>query len=399
MEPKLTIELVPRKAWGRNLRTLLSRDQWDVLRRATYKSAKYRCEVCGGVGPEHPVECHEVWCYDDVHFIQYLVRLVALCPSCHEVKHFGFAKLKENGDRALSHLSLVNSWSKKQSQDYVRDQFKIWSERSTHEWTLDLAFLDIMGIRYRIETTLWRKVYTFLKQLPRVFVSGKSIQPSPIRFLKSVERDRDHNNANTVIVVDFETTSLQPGEDGRIIEIGAVRLENGRICGEFSCLVNPGIPIPSDITNLTGITKRMLRRDGMDPTRAMQEFHRFSKGFDLVAHSASFDKKFLEYEMALAGEKPIWSFTCSMLVSRRVYPDERHHTLAALSEMLGIRGEEVFHRALNDARVTTRLWLAILRDFGRQYEIETLPFPLIDNLERIPKRKVGLMVSRWRKQQ
>lgn len=86
---KLTIELVPSTSWFSNLRSLLSSEEWDKIRRGCYKNANYKCEICSGVGPKHPVECHETWEYDEKQGIQKLIGLIALCPSCHEVKHVG----------------------------------------------------------------------------------------------------------------------------------------------------------------------------------------------------------------------------------------------------------------------------------------------------------------------
>ena len=58
---KLTIELVPQTAWYSNVRSNVTKSEWDVLRKACYKAAGYKCEVCSGKGPKHPVECHEMW--------------------------------------------------------------------------------------------------------------------------------------------------------------------------------------------------------------------------------------------------------------------------------------------------------------------------------------------------
>lgn len=62
---KLSVELVPSTSWFKNLRSMLAPEEWDRLRRKTYREADYRCEICDGQGPDHPVECHEIWHYDD----------------------------------------------------------------------------------------------------------------------------------------------------------------------------------------------------------------------------------------------------------------------------------------------------------------------------------------------
>jgi hypothetical protein len=140
--PKLTIELVPATQWGDNLRSHLAPSQWDNLRRACYTRADNKCECCGGVGKKHPVECHEIWDYNDSARIQTLIGLVSLCPACHQVKHIGRALATGNGARAMTHLMSVNKWPEELAEAYVVRQFEIHDLRSRFEWTIDLAWLE-----------------------------------------------------------------------------------------------------------------------------------------------------------------------------------------------------------------------------------------------------------------
>lgn len=145
-QPLLTIELVPESCWYSNVRSQVSQREWDKLRKATYQAANYCCEICGGKGTKHPVECHEVWHYDDEQRIQKLARMIALCPACHEVKHMGLANVRGRSEMACEHLAKVNGWSIQQTNDYVRQCFQVWQERSQHEWTLDISYLEEFGI-------------------------------------------------------------------------------------------------------------------------------------------------------------------------------------------------------------------------------------------------------------
>lgn len=138
---KLTIELVPQTTWGDNLRSRLPPGKWDQLRKASYAAAGFRCEVCSGVGKTHPVECHEIWEYDDEKHVQYLLGLTSLCPTCHEVKHFGRARVIGRERQALEHLMGVNGWSREVALAHVDAAFKTWRERSKYSWTLDLSKL------------------------------------------------------------------------------------------------------------------------------------------------------------------------------------------------------------------------------------------------------------------
>ena len=142
----LTIELVPETCWFSNLRAELSKNQWDFLRKQIYAEAYHTCEICGGVGPQHPVECHEIWEYNDKKLIQKLVGMIALCPDCHMVKHIGLASLRGKGEEAIAHFMKVNKITRKQADKHIQKAFKTWQKRSTKEWTLDILILEDYGI-------------------------------------------------------------------------------------------------------------------------------------------------------------------------------------------------------------------------------------------------------------
>lgn len=137
----LTIDLVPSSSWYDNLRSRLPKAEWDRLRKAAYAAAGHKCEVCGGKGRRWPVEAHEIWEYDEATRVQRLAGLVALCPSCHEVKHFGRAQSVGRGDDALDHLMRVNRWTEKQAWAHIEESFAVWERRSSVQWTLDLSWI------------------------------------------------------------------------------------------------------------------------------------------------------------------------------------------------------------------------------------------------------------------
>jgi len=139
----LTIELVPRTSFYKNLRSELPKELWDKLRKKTYRNANYRCEICEGVGETHPVEAHEIWGYDDRNHIQKLKGLVALCPMCHKVKHIGLTIIQGRFDEAELHLETVNNWTRKQTIDYINEQFAIWKKRSQYVWDIDISWLNL----------------------------------------------------------------------------------------------------------------------------------------------------------------------------------------------------------------------------------------------------------------
>jgi hypothetical protein len=144
--PRLTIELVPSTCWFTNVRDQVSREDWDRIRSQVYERAGHHCEVCGGRGSKHPVECHEVWEYEEAERVQRLVRMIALCPACHEVKHIGLAGIKGRGEIAAAHLAEVNHWTAQVTARYIDQAFAVWRERSDRTWSLDVSALAAYGI-------------------------------------------------------------------------------------------------------------------------------------------------------------------------------------------------------------------------------------------------------------
>lgn len=149
LNPRLSIELVPQTAHYQNIRSALPAQTWDNLRKACYNEAEYRCEICQGRGPEHPVEAHEKWEY--IHRgtpaagWQKLTAIQALCPDCHEVKHIGLAQLRGRLQPALAHLAHVNGWSETEAVQYTKTAFEVWAKRSREAWGLDIQILKDQG--------------------------------------------------------------------------------------------------------------------------------------------------------------------------------------------------------------------------------------------------------------
>lgn len=144
MSDPLIAELIPSSTWGWNLRSLLTEKGWDTLRVETYKQANYLCEVCGGKGPKHPVECHERWVYNDQRRIQKLVGLEALCPRCHEVRHLGRAFSLGRGHLVLEQLMKVNAWTLDEATRHVEEAYKVWERRNKLVWKLDVSWLETL---------------------------------------------------------------------------------------------------------------------------------------------------------------------------------------------------------------------------------------------------------------
>ena len=151
----LELDLIPSTCWFSNLRSELPKVEWDRLRRTQCQQGGYRCEICGGRGSRHPVECHEIWSYltqpvfesnIGTRSVQYLEGLIALCPSCHEVKHFGLAVARGRKDQATNHFRRVNGLSESEATTLLAKEFAIWEQRSQNHWDLDIEWLADKGI-------------------------------------------------------------------------------------------------------------------------------------------------------------------------------------------------------------------------------------------------------------
>jgi len=196
-----------------------------------------------------------------------------------------------------------------------------------------------------------------------------------------------HGRADTVVVLDFETTGLSPDRGDRAIEIGAVRLEGGRIRDRFQCLMNPGRRISPFIEHYTGISNAMLQT-APPCEEAMAACRDFIGDFDMVAHNAAFDQRFLDAELQRIARPRRGTFACSMLAARRLYPAAPNHKLGTLVEYRRLPHSGTFHRALADAEMTAHLWLGMLDDLAARYHLERVPFALMHDLTRLPKAAV-----------
>lgn len=139
-------ELIPSTSWFENARQHFAGD-WGRLKRDCYQQAGRRCEICHGRGPEHPVEAHEVWAYDENRRVQTLERLWALCPACHRVKHAGlWGVVRQRWDLVVPHLQAVNGIEQDEAHALLHAHFQIHERRSSHPWVTDMSVLQTMGV-------------------------------------------------------------------------------------------------------------------------------------------------------------------------------------------------------------------------------------------------------------
>ena len=179
-----------------------------------------------------------------------------------------------------------------------------------------------------------------------------------------------------VAVIDFETTGLSPAMGDRATEIAAVILEDGKVVDRYQSLMNAGRRIPAFIENLTGISDAMVRTA---PTAAtvMREVADFVGAYPLVAHNASFDCKFWDAELERIGRSRRQEFACSLLLSRRVYPQAPSHKLSALVEFADLPVAGRYHRALADAEMAASLLIRLEGELRSRFNVGDVSHALL----------------------
>jgi DNA polymerase-3 subunit epsilon len=123
--------------------------------------------------------------------------------------------------------------------------------------------------------------------------------------------------------------------------------------------------------------------------KVMRDFARFIGDRPLVAHNASFDRRFLDAEFRRIGARRSQEFGCSMLTARRIYPEAPNHKLETLVRYKGLHTEGIFHRALADAEMTALLWVKMIEDLCENYDLETVSFALMCGLMKVSKTRVA----------
>lgn len=160
------------------------------------------------------------------------------------------------------------------------------------------------------------------------------------------------------VIVDLETTGVNAKSD-RITEIAIIDITGGRL-DEWSTLINPGVPISSFITSLTGIDDKKVKKAPSFTSIADEVLARLG-GKTVIAHNAPFDYGFLREEFGRAGIKYEAETFCTLKISRRLYPQYSQHNLDSIIARHRIVLESR-HRALDDARAVYLFLKAIQKD-------------------------------------
>lgn len=145
----LFVDPVPESCWFTNVRTCVSQQDWERLRRMITRRAGHRCEICGRPEDREQrrwLEAHERWAYDDTFGVQSLRRLICLCSDCHLTTHMGYANVTGRAEQAIAHLRAVTGMTADQADQHVNAAGRLWLARSDRRWALDLSMLTDAGV-------------------------------------------------------------------------------------------------------------------------------------------------------------------------------------------------------------------------------------------------------------
>lgn len=184
-----------------------------------------------------------------------------------------------------------------------------------------------------------------------------------------------------IAVIDFETTGISTSMGDRATEVAIVITEHGRVVDRYQSLMNAGVRLSAFITQFTGITNAMVEAAPPAET-VMREAARFVGDVPMVAHNASFDRRFWMAELARAGVDAPHPFACTVLLSRRLYPEAPSHKLGSLVDFFRLPRTGQAHRALADAEMAAELLGRIQHDLRARHGVGAPDHAFLMGLQR-----------------
>lgn len=212
---------------------------------------------------------------------------------------------------------------------------------------------------------------------------------------KLIQRSKGQSLDDTYVVFDIETTGLNP-KFCKIIEIGAVKIQNGEVTDTFSRFINPEMPIPYNITQLTSITDEMVMKEPGIET-VLPQFLDFVGDSVLVAHNAAFDTGFISKNAKDLGLVYDSTVVDTMTLAMILCPELGKFTLDRICKHLGIKLEN-HHRAVDDAAATAEMFqyfLTLLKEKGiaNLDELNTFGEATEESIKKL-KRYHGIILAK-----
>ena len=210
-----------------------------------------------------------------------------------------------------------------------------------------------------------------------------------------VVNSRNQSLRDSYVVFDLETTGFSPVAN-RIIEIGAVKVADGKITEKFSTFVNPQVPIPYRIEELTGINDNMVL-DAPTIETILPEFLKFCEGCVMVAHNASFDMSFIEENCRRLGLEREFTIVDTVALARVLMPQLNRFKLDTVAKALKISLEN-HHRAVDDAGCTAEIFEKFVemleaRDVTALDGVNELGRSSVEKIRKLPSHHAILLAT------
>lgn len=136
----LYIDMIPKTTYFKNVRSLFSENDWNLIRHHIYSRCDYRCECCNKKKNKY-LEAHERWVFDETTQTQKLIRIIALCKLCHSATHYGHSKRSKNIDRINNHIKKINNYNDEELKNHIKESYDLWKNRNKIKWNLDFSIL------------------------------------------------------------------------------------------------------------------------------------------------------------------------------------------------------------------------------------------------------------------
>ena len=163
------------------------------------------------------------------------------------------------------------------------------------------------------------------------------------------------------VVFDLETTGLEYSAGAKILEIGAIKIENGEMTDKFECFVNPEMKVPKDATAVHGIKDEDVK-DAYNYSKVLRDFYKFTRGCYLVGYNVDFDYGFIKFY----GKKCGYNFDNQRIdvlkMATKNVKGITRFKLGIVADTLGISLENA-HRAINDTRATVDVFLKLAQHY------------------------------------
>ena len=221
----------------------------------------------------------------------------------------------------------------------------------------------------------------------RVIYGCEAYVVNDLELLKIIDKPDERTPQDEVIIFDVETTGLSPQND-RLTEIGAVKVKGLHIVDSFNTYVNPQMPIPEKITELTGISDDTVK-DAPLEKEAVEAFFKFcGENPVLIAHNAAFDTSFIRAVFERQGMELPFTTIDTLILCRSMLPELGHHKLDQVAKHLKL-GKFDHHHASDDAYMLAKIYLALMDRLIRDYHLERLG----DLNEKLPNIDVKKLKS------